>query len=178
MVVWHHDQAWFDITRFDVIWISNEYGNSLENLWSIDLPGRFFSRVRARKLFFVRHKERLWGRLDWCIGPTRHKNSAETGKLAPSQGEIDHAPSTLLSTCLFLSQKCSFSWIYQRHWYYLSSSTLLSQKDQVKSCLQELGETFVTPNTAQKSWFFHDYWVFSGALFGHRIVQFHSCRFA
>ena len=143
----------------------------------------FFSRAGliASQLFFVRHKKK-------AVSQTRLMPQADTSlrldwnQKTGTQAGCDwpHARHTVVLyhlLCSFL-QKCSFLWIYQRKWPWLSLRTLLSLKGSSLEVFARVRQTFRIPSTAEKSWFFHVYWVFSGTLLGHRPVQFHSCHFA
>ena len=73
-IVWH--RAWFDIIRFDetalnIKWIWKSTWELVIDwsTWEIFFSHAVIDSVTA---ILVWHKERLWGRLDWCLGPTHH----------------------------------------------------------------------------------------------------------
>ena len=182
-IVWH--RARFDIIRFDemalnIKWIRKSTWELVIDwsTWEIFFSCAGIDSVTAILCATQRKpvsQTRLMPqadtslRLDW-----NRKTGTQVGCDWP------HARHTVVLyhlVCSFL-QKCSFLWIYQRKWYCLSLSTLLSLNGSSLEVFARVGETFGIPSTAPKSWFFHGYWVFSGTLLGHRLVQFHSCHFA
>ena len=146
-IVWH--RAWFDIFRFDEMALNIKWIR--ESTWELVIDWStwkiFFSRAVIDSVTAI-----LCATQRKAVSQTRLMPRADTLRLdwnrkTGTQAGCDwpHARHTVVLyrlVCSFL-QKCSFLWIYQRKWYCLTLSTLLSLKGSSLEVFARVGRNLV-----------------------------------